>query len=107
MPGAERRAVLDRQYIERFSEQVRKIFPNCPSKRERAIARHACLKFSGRIGRTAAARDLDPNAVRIAVIAHVRHMETNYDELLARGVDRWDARNRVEQKVNQVLSGWE
>lgn len=80
---AERREMLDRQYVERFAERVREILPGCPSGREKEIAEHACLKYNGRIGRTAMAKDLDEEAVRLAVKAHIRHTETKYDELLA------------------------
>ena len=70
------------------------------------LAEHACLKYSGRIGRTATAKSLDENAIRLAVIAHIRHSETAYDKLLAMGLDRWEARSRVEEKVNEILSRW-
>lgn len=50
---------------------------------------HACLKFSGCVGRSAAAKKIGEQAVRLAVIAHMRHVETNYDALLAQGDDRW------------------
>ncbi len=40
----------------------------------------------------------------MAVVAHVRHAETRYDELLARGVERWQARERVRDQVDSVLS---
>lgn len=79
----------------------------CPSKREIAIAEHACLKYSGRVGRSAAAKSLDENAVRIAVIAHIRHAETPYDELLMKGYERRDARAQVEEVVRRVLTKWE
>jgi len=104
---AERREMVDRQYVERFAEQVREIFPGCPSGRELEIAEHACLKYSGRIGRTAMAKDLEEDAVRLAVKAHIRHTGTRYDELLAKGYDRWDARGMVEGDVNTVLREWE
>lgn len=71
-----------------------------------AIAEHACLKYSGRIGRTAAARELDESAVRLAVIAHIRHTETAYDALLGQGYDRWVARDQVAGAVEQVLTTW-
>ena len=74
---------------------------------EMTIAEHACLKYSGRIGRSAAAKGLDENAVRLAVIAHVRHVEKAYDTLLMRGYERWDARAQVEGKVDRVLTKWE
>ena len=46
------------------------------------IAEHACLKYSDRIGRTASAKSLAEEAVDLAVIAHIRHTETQYDQLL-------------------------
>ena len=104
---AERRAELDRQYVERFAERVRELFPACPPGREMVIAEHACLKYSGRVGRSAAAKSLDESAVRLAVIAHIRHAETQYDQLLVEGFDRWDARSQVERAVSRVLTEWE
>ena len=104
---AARRARLDREYVERFAIRVRKLFPQCPPGRDLAIIEHACLKYSGRIGRSAAAKSLDENAVRSAVIAHVRHTETQYDDLLGRGYERWEARAQVEEEVDQVLTDWQ
>ncbi len=104
---AERRAELDREFVERFARRVRELYPRCPQGREMAIAEHACLKYSGRVGRSAAAKSLDVDAVRLAVIAHIRHQETPYDEILARGYDRFDARTAVENRVAQILDRWE
>jgi hypothetical protein len=104
--AAERRAELDREYVENFALRVRELFPRCPAGREVTIAEHACLKYSGRIGRSAAAKDLSEQAVRLAVIDHVRHVETRYDELMARGHDRWDARAQVQDEVERILSEW-
>jgi hypothetical protein len=104
---AELRVQLDREYVERFTLRVRELFPECPSGREKAIAEHACRKYSGRIGRSAAGKSLDEEAIRLAVTAHVRHAETRYDELLAKGYDRREAREQVEEEVLQVLAKWE
>lgn len=103
---AERREELDREYVDRFAARVRELFPGCPPGREIVIAEHTCLKYSGRVGRSAAARELDEEAIRLAVIAHVRHAETKYDTLLARGYDRHDARSEVSEAVHRVLSRW-
>lgn len=54
-----------------------------------------------------AAKSLDENAVRLAVIAHIRHAETKYDELLARGLERHEAREQVEEAIDGVLSRWQ
>ena len=104
--AAERREELDAQYVERFAARVRELYPRCPPGRERIIAEHACLKYSGRVGRSAAAKQLDEKTVHLAVIAHVRHAETRYDTLLAAGYDRWDARAQVQGDVNHILSQW-
>jgi len=104
---AARREELDRQYVEQFARRVRELFPNCPRGADNAIAEHACLKYSGRVGRSAAAKALDEEAVRLAVAAHVRHVKTNYDQLLAAGWDRHDARAEVAQQVRSVLAAWE
>lgn len=104
--AAARRAELDRQYVERFAQRVRELYPGCPAGREVAIAEHACLKYSGRVGRSAAAKSLDQDAIHLAVMAHIRHAETPYDALLARGYDRWEARAQVEGAVGRVLARW-
>jgi hypothetical protein len=103
---AERRAEEDQEYIARFAVAVREAFPVCPPDRERIIAEHACRKYSGRVGRSAAAKKLDAEAVRLAVMAHVRHAETNYDQLLSQGYERWGARAEVEGQVARVLAQW-
>ena len=82
---------------------MRELFPGRPEARETVIAQHACEKYSGRVGRSAAARRFDDEAVRMAVAAHVRHRETAYDELLASGEERQDARAFVRGEVEAVL----
>ena len=63
------------------------------------------LAFS-QVGRTAAGRALDPEAITLAVVAAARHGDTVYDDLLMAGVDREDARRRVRADVEQVLESW-
>ncbi len=103
---AMRRAELDAEYVAKFARRVRELYPGCPEGREIEVAEHACLKYSGRVGRSAAARDLEPEAIRLAVIAHIRHAETNYDELLANGDDRQEARAQVGADIARVLERW-
>ena len=47
-------------------------------------------------------RKLDEQALTLAVAAAVRHNHTEYDELLANGVDRAAARHRVVDKVEEI-----
>ena len=103
---AERRLEMDQEYLVRFAARLREIFPHCPKGREAEIAEHACRKYSGRVGRSASAKTLDENAVRLAVIAHIRHRETDYDSLLSRGFDRADARGMVKGKIDEILKKW-
>jgi hypothetical protein len=105
--SALRRGELDEVYIRSFADRVREVYPCCPPGREASIAEHACRKYSGRVGRTAAAKELDEKAVRLAVTAHVRHTETNYDDLLSHMFERNDARIRVRDAVAEILELWE
>lgn len=101
-----RRAELDREYIDKFTEKIRNLFPGCPDGQEKEIAEHACLKYSGRVGRSAFAKEFSEEAINLAVYAHIRHAETDYDILLVEGYDRYDARSLVEDKVLDVISRW-
>jgi hypothetical protein len=103
---SERRAELDVEYVARFAERVRALYPGAPPGREGVIAEHACLKYSGRVGRSAAAKALDDEAIALAVQAHLRHHETGYDELLAKGIDRSDARAAVRSDIDRLLASW-
>jgi hypothetical protein len=103
---AVRREESDRQYVEQFVARVKELFPGCPSGREWEIAEHACLKYSGRIGRSASAKVLDEEAVRLAVVAHIRHRETDYDKLLAQGYERGQARATIAKAVLRTLGSW-
>ncbi|MFC1605138.1 DUF2293 domain-containing protein, partial [Planctomycetota bacterium] len=104
---ADRRTELDLAYIERFAEAVRQLYPKCPPETARFIAEHACTKYSGRVGRSAAAKALDEHAVRLAVVAHVRHAKTQYDSLLMNGWERVEARLSVEDVLRSVLAKWQ
>lgn len=105
--SALRREEVDQKFVERFAARVRELYPGCPKGRERQIAEHACAKYSGRVGRSASAKSFEPAAVRFAVQAHVRHRETNYDGLLARGLDRQSARGRVADAIAEIMDAWE
>ena len=103
---ARRRAAEDARLAEAFAGEIRRLFPGCPAERARAIAAHASVRGSGRVGRSAAGRTLSPEAVTAAVRASVRHTETPYDQLLMRGVGRPEARRRIAERVETVLSEW-
>ncbi|WP_035855176.1 DUF2293 domain-containing protein [Cryptosporangium arvum] len=101
-----RRAAADLSYQAEFAARVAALFPGCPPDRARAIAAHAGERSSGRVGRSAAARLFDEQAVTLAVVASVRHLDTDYDALLMRGVPRREARDRIRTRIDQVLTTW-
>jgi hypothetical protein len=102
----DRRAGQDAELQARFAQEISRLFPGCPAGRADAIARHAALRGSGRVGRSAAGRALDENAITLAVVASVRHQDTNYDALLMSGVARETARERIRLAVDRVLAAW-
>ena len=105
--SAVRRDKLDLEYQERFTARIRQLFPHCPAQKEFEIAKHACEKYSGRVGRSADAKALNDQYVRLAVIAHVRHTETDYDSLLSSMFDKKSARKLIRDKVDEIISLWE
>jgi hypothetical protein len=105
--AAARREGEDREYEAAVAAKLRELFPGCPPKEANHIATWTCRKHSGRVGRSAAAKEFDPQALRLAVIAHIRHEHTGYDELLMRFGDRSRAREQVRGKIEQVLASWE
>jgi hypothetical protein len=104
--AAERRERLDARYVRDFARAIRDRYPTCPPDADLAIAEHACEKYSGRVGRSSAAKDLSQEAIDLAVRAHVRHRWTRYDELLMLGRERDDARAAVQGEVDGILLDW-
>ena len=51
-------------------------------------------------------KNLDEKSILLAVIAHIRHAETNYDELLMQGMDRSSARDEVREEIDQLVAQW-
>ncbi|MGW3495003.1 DUF2293 domain-containing protein [Streptomyces sp. NPDC001020] len=106
MRDARRRAAEDVRFMEAFAREIRRLFPGCPSERAWAIAAHASVRGSGRVGRSAAGRALSPEAVTGAVRASVRHTETPYDQLLMEGTPRPEARRLITEGLETVLREW-
>lgn len=104
--GAVRRQQDDRELVARMTAEILRLFPGCPQGEATAIASHTAARNSGRVGRTEAGRNLDESALTAAVIARIRHRFTDYDELLLAAVDRPVARQRVAERVHDVLEDW-
>ncbi|TDD04573.1 DUF2293 domain-containing protein [Nonomuraea deserti] len=98
-----RRAEQDVEFQTRMAAEIARLFPGCPEPRAREIAEHAGQRGSGRVGRSAAARALDENAITLAVIASIRHLDTDYDRLLMSGVPRMEARDLIRERIEHKL----
>lgn len=105
--AGEKRRELDAAYVAAFARRVAELFPRCPDGQEQEIAERACRKYSGRVGRSAAAKELQADAVQLAVRAHIRHQHTQYDELLGRGLARDEARAVVAAAVEKRMYEWQ
>ena len=101
-----RRASEDERFQSRLAEEIRRLFPGCPTERATAIARHTGLRGSGRVGRSAPGRALDEDAITLAVVASIRHQDTGYDALLMSGMPRDTARDHVRDAIDRVLTAW-
>lgn len=101
-----RRAAQDVEFEARFTDEIMRLFPSCPPDRAAAIAAHAAVRGSGRVGRSAAGRALDERAVTVAVVASVRHLDSDYDRLLMAGVERAEARDQIRPVIDEVLDRW-
>ena len=104
--GSLARDRADNQYVAQFVDCIRSRYPDCPPGEAEAIAKHACEKYSGRVGRSSLAKSFDATAIDLAVKAHVRHRYTDYDRLLSRGWERTEARSAVVGRVIEIIERW-
>lgn len=100
------RAEKDKAYVAHFAHAIRNRYPYCPKNREFEIAIHACEKYSGRVGRTAGAKEFEPKMIDLAVIAHIRHMETDYDNQFGKGKRKKEIRSEIKYDVQKILVSW-
>ena len=101
-----RREKQDTAHIAAFASRIREFYPSAPVGVEHEIATHACRKHSGRVGRTAFAKELAPESIHLAVRAHIRHHHTSYDRLMSGGADRADARLLVTARIEETTRRW-
>ena len=78
---------------------LRRLAPNIPAHEFGAVVDHA---LDSRGLRNAAPE----TAAWLSLVAYVRHMFTDYDELLTQGYDRDSARHFVMDDMAETLTGW-
>lgn len=79
-------------------------FPKIPKEEKKLVLQHGFRKYSRRVGRTG--QIPLSRKVQLAVIAHIRHRHTKYDELLKDGFNRDQARNVVQKRIQEMLREW-
>jgi hypothetical protein len=103
---AMRRTAQDKQLVAEMAQSIHRLYPLCPAEEAEKIAHHTAERGSGRVGRSAAGRNLEDQALELAVAAWIRHRHTEYDKLLSSGHERHDARELVRHKVWEVVDRW-
>ena len=102
----ERDAEHDEAFAAKFTEAILNLYPAAPEEEAITIACRACQRNSGRVGRSAAAREFQPKAIELAVRAHLRHCHTDYDLLLMKGIPRLDARHQIAHDLDTAEANW-
>jgi hypothetical protein len=78
---------------------VKRLAPKIPAHELGAVIDHALDSP----GLKVAAPD---NAAWLSLVAYIRHVFTEYDDLLAQGYDQDSARFFVVEAIDAVLEGW-
>ena len=105
--AAKHRKEEDRALAETMRAKILEMFPNCPRADAETIARHTSVRGSGRVGRSKSGRNLEEEALRLAMIAHIRHCHTRYDDLCCKGKTGPSRGGRYETKSGKSWnSGW-
>ena len=104
--AAVRREADDGEFRAALAATILQHYPGCPPAEAREIAGHTGLRGSGRVGRSAAGQALEAKAVELAVRAHIRHVHTDYDELLMGGTERLAARAQVRAVMDDLAAKW-
>ncbi|KAF1954252.1 hypothetical protein CC80DRAFT_130715 [Byssothecium circinans] len=94
----------DAALVRTAATEIDRQFPRIPREDKELVLRHGFKKYSGRVGRTGQI-PMQRKAL-FAVIAHIRHKHTKYDELLDGGMGREDARKAIQKKLQDKLRQW-
>lgn len=99
-------AVLKRDAAieDNFEEALLGLFPKMPKTEVQQVLKHALKKRSRRVGRTSRVSLQD--RVKLAVHAHIRHVHTDYDQLLKQGSNKSRARQEVWDRLGEVARQW-
>jgi hypothetical protein len=88
----------------RLTVRLGVLYPGMPEGERQEVVRRAFEVGSGRVGRTT--RIEEDKRLELAVIAHVRHQHTHYDERLMAGEDRECVRKEIRDDVDSIITRW-
>ncbi|KAL5387128.1 hypothetical protein DPSP01_003738 [Paraphaeosphaeria sporulosa] len=97
--------VTDTEHKEHIRGAIREIFPKIPEADLTSIVNHAFEEGTNRVGN---AKELSlARRVQLAVVAHIRHTYTEYDNILKHKTGTWtEARQQVEHVSLAKLKEW-
>jgi hypothetical protein len=78
---------------------LRRLAPRIPPHEFGAVVDHAMDSPGLRVGSA-------ESAAWLSLVAYVRHVLTDYDELLTQGYDQESARHFVAGEMDAILTGW-
>lgn len=90
--------------IAKASAELLGQFCKIPAAEKEVVLKHGFKKHSGRVGRTSSISLA--KKVTLAVIAHIRHKQTEYDVLLRAGETREKARKLTWKEIEGVMKQW-
>ncbi|KAF2428968.1 hypothetical protein EJ08DRAFT_560164, partial [Tothia fuscella] len=83
---------------------MRELFPKMPEETAAVVVGHAFGKAQNRVGNISTISLA--GRVQLAVNAHIRHVHTEYDQLLASGIPWPDARSAIQPACIKKLKEW-
>ena len=94
----------DAATIRQAASALDKQFPRIPAEEKELVLKHGFRKYSGRVGRTGML-SMEKKVI-FAVVAHIRHKHTGYDQMLDGGMDKGEARKAIAKKTQVMLRAW-
>ncbi|KAF2664875.1 hypothetical protein BT63DRAFT_428832 [Microthyrium microscopicum] len=100
----------EQETVENLTDMIKDLFPNIPENTIAPIVGHAFEKGIApgkKRGRVGQAADLSyVRRIQLAVIAHIRHVHTDYDERLKNKQAWSEARHSIAGKCLKILLKW-
>lgn len=104
--AARQAATAERDNAEqaKIAAEMNELFPQMPENDRERVLKYGFQKYSGRVGRSTTL-PLYEKVIR-AVVAHIRHNHTLYENLLLIGSGRSAARRETYDSIHQTMRNW-